>query len=258
MRLRVIGASGSVPGPGNPASAYLVTGGPEDRPFHLLLDCGPGAYGELQRHLDPAALGAVGLTHLHPDHCLDLCALHVAGRHSPTAPWPMLPVYGPPGTRERIAAAYRADPADDLDTTAAELAQRFAFTDWVIEQRIGPFTVTTARVDHPVETHAVRVDDGTTTLVYSGDTGPCAALVDLAADADLLVVEAGFGVQPDPDPGVHLTADQAGDHAARARVRRLLLTHIPPWYDPLLVSDAAAERFDGEIGLARPGLEIVL
>lgn len=255
MRLRVIGASGSVPGPGEPASSYLVSSGSGADAFHLLLDCGSGSYGELQRHLDPSRLGAVGLSHLHPDHCLDLCALHVAARHSPTAPWPSIPVYGPPGARDRIVAAYRAAPDAD---PGAELDGWFGFTDWRPEQRIGPFTVATAPVAHPVATVAIRVDDGTHTVVYSGDTGPCEALVELAHGADLLICEAGYGVDVDPPPGVHLTGAQAGDHAARAGVGRLLLTHLAPWHDPFLVADAAADHFDGEITLARTGLEVVL
>ena len=60
---------------------------------------------------------------------------------------------------------------------------------------IGPFTVDTARVAHPVEAYAIRVTEnaaGGGTLVFSGDTGPAPALVELARGADLLLVEAAF------------------------------------------------------------------
>ena len=67
----------------------------QDRTFSLLLDFGPGAMGALYRYLDPRELDAIALSHLHADHCLDLCGYYVAACYSPSAPWPRRPVYGP-------------------------------------------------------------------------------------------------------------------------------------------------------------------
>ncbi|MFP5282698.1 MAG: MBL fold metallo-hydrolase, partial [Actinomycetes bacterium] len=106
MELTVVGCSGSVSGPTSPASAYLISAPYEGRAFSLLLDLGPGAFGALWNYLDPAEVDAVGLSHLHPDHCLDLCAFYVAARYSPSAPWPQIPLYGPPGSLARLARAY--------------------------------------------------------------------------------------------------------------------------------------------------------
>ena len=100
-----MGCSGSTSGPSSAASSYLLRAPHRGRTFSLVLDLGPGAAGALYRYLDPRELDAVGLSHLHPDHCLDLCALYVGARYSPTAPWPSIPVLGPPGTRERLVAA---------------------------------------------------------------------------------------------------------------------------------------------------------
>ena len=80
MQLTIVGASGSVSGPLSPASCYLVQAPFEGRTFSLLLDLGPGSFGALYRYLDPAQLDAVAISHLHPDHCVDLCGLYVAGR----------------------------------------------------------------------------------------------------------------------------------------------------------------------------------
>ena len=79
MKLTVVGCSGSVSGPESPASCYLVQAPYEGRTFSLVLDLGPGAFGALYSYLDPPSVDAVGLSHLHPDHCVDLCALYVAG-----------------------------------------------------------------------------------------------------------------------------------------------------------------------------------
>ena len=72
MELTIVGCSGSVSGPDSTASCYLVRAPYEGRTYALVLDLGPGSFGQLYRYLDPAQVDAIGLSHLHPDHCLDL------------------------------------------------------------------------------------------------------------------------------------------------------------------------------------------
>ncbi len=123
MEFTVVGCSGSVSGPDSPASSYLVQAPYEDRTFTLVLDLGPGAFGALYRYLDPSQVDAFGFSHLHPDHCFDLCAYFIAARYSPTAPWPAQPVYGPPGTADRIGRAYEVlQPDGGGETATADIA----------------------------------------------------------------------------------------------------------------------------------------
>ena len=96
MRLTVIGCAGSYPGPDSPASCYLVEAeGPDAtgqvRTWRILLDLGNGALGMLQRYADPLAVDAVLLSHLHADHCLDLCGFYVLRKYHPTGPQPRIP-----------------------------------------------------------------------------------------------------------------------------------------------------------------------
>ena len=112
MRLTVVGCSGSLPGPRSAASCYLV----EHDGFALVLDLGSGALGPLQSLPRPADIDAVLLSHLHADHCLDLTGLlRVAAVHPGTSPGSRcarlpVPVHGPVGTGDRIAAAYGVEP----------------------------------------------------------------------------------------------------------------------------------------------------
>jgi ribonuclease BN (tRNA processing enzyme) len=256
MELIVVGCSGSVSGPDSAASSYLVQAPHRGRTFSLLLDIGPGSLGALYRHLDPREVDAVGLSHLHPDHCLDACAFYVAAKYSPGAPWNHTEFYGPAGTAERLARAY------EVPTVPGGLAERgpgieahFRYHDWQADQQIGPFRVRTARVNHPVEAYAIRVEadqPGGGTLVFSGDTGPSQSLVDLAAGADLLLVEAAFLEQPGNPPGLHLTGAEAAATGAAAGVGAVMLTHIPPWHDPERVLLEATPHFDGPLMLAQP------
>ncbi|MEV5704326.1 MBL fold metallo-hydrolase [Actinoallomurus sp. NPDC052274] len=244
MRITVVGCSGSFPGPTSPASCYLV----EADGFALLLDLGNGALGALQRHIDLYAIDAILLSHLHADHCLDLCGYYVARKYGAGGPWPRIDVHGPAGTAERMARAYDLP----LDPGMNEVFDFRTLRPGTL--RVGPFTVTAARVNHPVEAYGFRLEHQGRTLAYSGDTGESDALVTLAEGADLLLAEASFLQERyDPTQG-HLTGRQAAEHAARAGVGRLVLTHLVPWNDPATVlAEAGAGGFRGEIELARQG-----
>jgi len=253
MSLTIVGASGSVSGPSSPASSYLVQAPYAGRTFSLLLDLGPGAFGALYRYLDPAELDAVGLSHLHPDHCVDVCGLYVAGRYAPTAPWRRIPVFGPSGTPERLARAYEVTGASE---PGLSIAHWFDHRVWQPEQRLGPFTVRTCRVAHPVEAYAIQVTETTESggsLVFSGDTGPTPVLAELARGVDLLLCEAAFLADADNPPGLHLTGGQAAAIADEAAVELLVLTHIPPWHDPEQVLAEARRVRSGPVELAAPG-----
>ena len=190
MRLTVVGCSGSYPGPDSPASCYLLEADDADgRTWRVLLDLGSGALGALQRYVDPLSIDAVLLSHLHADHCLDLSGYYVLRKYHPTGPQPRIPVWGPVGTADRLARAYDLplDPGmhEEFDFQAYPAADAGPV-------RIGPFTVEAHPVVHPVAAYALKVTAGGRTLVYSGDTGPCDALDDVAASADLLLAEASF------------------------------------------------------------------
>jgi ribonuclease BN (tRNA processing enzyme) len=234
VKLTIIGCSGSVPGPASAASSYLI----EHDGYRLLLDLGSGAFGALQRHLDPADLDAAVLSHLHPDHFFDVAPMVVHRRFGARRALPRIPLLGPSGTHDRIAMAY--DPAarnglrDLFDVAAVTPGER----------ELGPFRLRFARMNHPVPTHGVRVTAAGRSLAYSADTGPTSELVSLARGADVLLCEASFAAGTNP-PDMHLTGREAGEHAARAGVGRLLVTHIPPWIDTASTAEAATEAFGG-------------
>jgi ribonuclease BN (tRNA processing enzyme) len=245
MRVTVIGCSGSFPGPDSAASCYLV----EADGFVMALDLGNGSLGALQRHIEPGRLRAVLLSHLHPDHCMDLLSLYVALTYDPRQRYARLPVHAPTGAASHLATAYGRSEQPGLTGC-------FEFREWTAgEHRVGPFRVTVAPAAHPVETWVMRVEHDGTVLAYSADTGPCDALVEVAEGADLALFESSFeeGRDDAAPPDLHLTGRQAAEHARRAGVRRLVLTHLPPWNDPATSLAAAEAAFDGPVELARPG-----
>jgi ribonuclease BN (tRNA processing enzyme) len=247
MRLTVVGNSGSYPGPGSPASCYLLEDDLDGRTWRVLLDLGSGALGALQTYVDPLTVDAVLLSHLHADHCLDLCGFYVMRKYHPSGPQPRLPVWGPEGAAGRMARAY------DLDEDPG-MTHEYEFHDYPADTfTVGPFTVLAREVDHPVTAFALRITAAGRTLVYSGDTARCAALSEQAKAADVFLCEASFLSGTGEPDGIHLTGAEAGEVAAEAGVTRLLLTHIPPWYDPQAVLAEAMGTFAGPLELARTG-----
>jgi ribonuclease BN (tRNA processing enzyme) len=242
VRLTVVGCSGSGPGPDSPASCYLV----EADGFRIVLDLGQGAAGPLQGYTVPSTLGAILISHLHSDHCLDMTALAVLLHYGPTRPRAPIPVYAPSGAARRIALACGPE------TDETHLADLFDFQE-PCDGRIGPFSVTFARMNHPVAAYAVRLEHDGHALVYTGDTGPTDALVELCRGADVLLAEAGWGGGPESVPNLHLTGAAAGEHATRAGVRRLILTHVPAWGSVARARAEAEATFAGRLDTAQAG-----
>lgn len=275
----MVGSAGSFPGPSSPASCYLVEAeGPDavgqQRTWRILLDLGNGALGPLQRYADPLTLDAVLLSHLHPDHYLDLCGLYVMHRYHPGRGGeggnhaPRTRVYGPQGTAVRLAAAYDVPPPPRDDEG---LSGSFDIRTWSPDrpERIGPFTATPITVRHPVPAFGLRVIGpseahadqlGSDAIIaYTGDTDECEGLDVLAAGAHVLLAEASFvSGRDDEHTGVHLTGHQAGKAAANGGVGLLVLTHIPAWNSPQTAQREAEQVFDGPIELARPGLVVIV
>ncbi|MEV3872559.1 MBL fold metallo-hydrolase [Streptomyces sp. NPDC049906] len=245
MKLTVVGCSGSFPSVDSACSSYLV----EADGFRLLLDMGNGALGALQRHCGLYDLDAIFLSHLHADHCIDMCVYFVARyyRHD-GGRCGTVPVYGPEGTEHRLTTAYADTPAT---SSMSEVFDFHTVTSGTFE--IGPFTVRTERVAHPVEAYGIRVEHGGRSLTYSGDTGACTALDELAAGTDLFLCEAAFTAGKEDVPDLHLNGREAGETARRAGAGRLLLTHIPPWTDPQVNLWDARQAYAGPAELAVPG-----
>jgi ribonuclease BN (tRNA processing enzyme) len=250
VRLTVVGCAGSFPSAQSPASCYLV----EHDGHRVLLDLGNGSLGALQQHVDlvwPGALDAVLLSHCHIDHCADLGSLYVQRHYGPHPATEPLLVLGPSDARARAVAMYGKSDEAGLDHQFDYVTfPRAAMT-------VGPFTIETVRVAHPVESYAMRVTAGGRSLTYSGDTGPTPRLVELARGTDVALFEASFVGDENP-PGVHLSGADAARAAAESGAGMLLLTHHVAWNDPAVVRSEAAAHFGGPLEQAAPGLTISL
>lgn len=244
MRLTVLGCSGSVVGPDSPASGYLLEA-PGTSP--LVIDFGGGVLGALQRHVDPGSVNVL-LSHLHADHCLDLPGLFVWRRYHPSVairPFDKGVIYGPSDTWSRMGAA-SSPYGGEID----DITDIFDVRTWVDGEPVqfGELSVEPRLVCHPTESFGMRISDPSgATLVYSGDTGYCDSVIELARDADVFLSEASWTHEPNRPPNLHLSGTDAGRIPAAAGVGQLLLTHIPPWTSREDVIREAKAEFSGPV-----------
>mgnify|MGYP001815267368 CR=1 FL=1 len=242
LSVTVLGSSGSYASTENPCTGYLL----RSADAAVLLDCGPGTLGPLQREIDPADLTAVVLTHCHPDHWLELPVLrNVLTWFSPRDG---LPVYGTAVTREMdhdvtVPAEDRADPL------------RWTTIDSTSEIEVGDLRLRFALTDHPVETLAVRVDNCDATFAFSSDTGPTWSFDSLGAGIDLAFCDASH-LSTEENRGIpHMSAREAGALGRAADVGRLVVTHLVPGSDPDAHRAEASEAYGGPVDVALPGLD---
>jgi ribonuclease BN (tRNA processing enzyme) len=186
------------------------------------VDAGPGTFAALQQHTDPARLTAIWISHLHADHSADLLAAAYAFAHGGMAPAAPVPVYAPQDCARRLAG-FLGRPDVDFLKDVFDFRPLYDGHD----VRHWNLRLTARAVAHDSEAYGLRAECQGSVLAYSGDSGPCPALDELALRADLFLCEADLDAHREGEQ-VHLTPEDAGRIAHQARVRRLLVTHVGP------------------------------
>lgn len=246
--LTVLGSGTIIPSANHGCAGYVVDTGRGP----LLLDCGPGTLCRLAGIGRSAAdLGLVLITHFHLDHVSDLAALlqsrwliEGGGRLEAT-------LIGPRGLQAH------------LDWLRAGMDSWFADFDFRIVELAagqvdaGGLSIVTLPTGHTAESICYRLEgaDGVS-VFYSGDTDYNEELIRAARQADIGIFECSM---PDhlKQEG-HLTPRLAARLAAKAGVRRLVLTHL---YPQVLETDIPAEvagEYGGPLSVAEDGASYLL
>ena len=227
--------------PGSSGAAYLVRGGGTA----ILLDLGQGSFPRLIDAIEPSTLDAVLISHLHPDHFIDLVPLrhYLAYQLDPPR---TVRVVAPAGLADRIDALHDR-PGFTAATLACEPYPSTPFT-------IGKLKIEARRVTHTADSHAVRIAPASGPgLVYSGDCGVAADLEPLIRPGDTLLVEVSFGLGPVPPGALHLDAPAIATLAAKTRPGRVLLTHLQMGLDRDVPVRIVVAAFDGPVAFVEPG-----
>jgi ribonuclease BN (tRNA processing enzyme) len=261
LTLTVLGSAGAYrTHDGSRASGYLVQHGATT----LVLDLGHGTYAPLAAQIGINALpqiSAVAISHLHPDHWVDLAALRHALVHGNKmgADARSVAVISPSGLAPRLATLLNDQTPEEQAAGTRDSLQPFAFSTWRSDAAlpplgggrvlpVGSLMVRSARVRHTGESYALRVaardQPG---LTYSGDISHWEDLAAIVQSGDTLLCEAAGGAAQWREGDTHVTAYGAGKAASSAGAAKLLLTHFGAEVDPAEAVRAAATEFSGEI-----------
>ena len=231
--------------PGALGAAYLVRAGDAT----LLLDLGQGAFPNIAAEVPPERLLATFISHLHPDHFIDLVSL----RHY--LHWQLKPpgrarVVGPAGLGDRLDALH-AEPGFSAEALDVEVLRPGRLT-------LDPFEVEATRVRHTEDSYAFRVSAGGVGLVYSGDCGRAKDLEALIRPGDVLLTEVSFGPGPVPPGAEHLDGPAVGALAQRTGASRALLTHLQMGFDRGETIASVRDHFRGPVMFVEPGTRLAI
>jgi ribonuclease BN (tRNA processing enzyme) len=258
VRITVLGKSPAWQDADGACSGYLVEGGGQT----VLLDCGPGVFAKLRRHVDYVDVDAVVISHLHADHILDLIPFASGLRYAPRQQ--PVPVDGHPGT-DRPARPRLFAPPDALAAfsgmcaatgmTADHIEVAFDVTiyDPADTIAIGGLTARFEPVPHFIPTNAVELAEAGARFTFSADCAPNDALCAFAAGTDLLLIEATLPRPERDGQRGHLTPSEAGEHGARANAKRVVLTHFSDELDLDWALAEGARGFGAPVDAAREG-----
>lgn len=235
MKLTALGVWGGYPYKDAGTTAYLLT---SNSGFNLMIDAGSRAVTELEHEVSPLCIDAVIVSHYHQDHIADLGVLRQYRQLWPkTDPdWDsaILKIYG-----------HNEDTHEFQNLTLDGVSEGIAY-DVNGVQKIGPFDITFTKTVHPIICYAMRITERKTgqTLVFTGDTGWFNGLVDFSKDADMLLADVYFFSDKSNMPN-HLSSLEAGRIAREAKVKQLVLTHLPQFGDLEQLRQETADEAQG-------------
>jgi len=244
MRLTVLGSGTGWLTSQRSAPGYLISQGN----FHLLLDLGPGTLKQLLKTgLSINEISGIFISHFHPDHVTDLIPFLFATRYRlGYVRKEKVYLY----VHKNFSAFYEglkrafgdwiSPPQGLLELFLIEKEDFFTFS-------LGPFKATTVKVNHNPESLAIRLEFEGKSLIYSGDTGYCEALIELGKEGDLLILECAnskaFSVPH------HLGPEEIALVLQKARPKRVLLSHFYPHSEEVDL-EVIRRVYEGEIFLA--------
>jgi len=264
-----------------------------------VVDAGPGVTRRLQRAgISIRDIDNIFITHAHDDHTGGLGELlTVEYNLNRTKP---VNIYGPPGTETLVKALLQglnvsSDVRISDGTRVVPIAKMFFGHDkgtGAIYQDAN-VKVTAAENSHfnfppgtpaygKYKSYAYRFETPDRVIVFTGDTGPSAAVTELAKGADMFVSEVGSPVEEWKERQIktgrwqtmtpeqqassirhqieeHITPEEIGKMAASARVKTVVLTHLPATADPKdeyqRFGEQVKKHFSGQVLIAKDLME---
>ena len=237
--------------------------------YRVLFDCGNGCT-RLLKFPDDLNNLVIFISHLHPDHVGDLVSLlqtiMVYRRYGYVNS--KIHLYLPETLEEQKEyyedeMGWMVSSTVEKDAVDYEYIKKYAKKADVEMHLIGnkvdfmDFSIDNKSVVHSIKSYAFRFDSSEGSITYSGDTGMCNSIQNLAKDSDLFICESTFLKGQQRMQNHHLYAYEAAEIAKNANTKQLLLTHFWPETDKNLYKEEASKIFNN-VDVACEGKKLVL
>lgn len=221
-----------------------------------MLDCGAGTLHALARYRLPwEHVNHLFVSHFHVDHVGELASLLFALKYGmKNKRMEPFTIFGPPGS-DRLIEGLKI--AFGLKLFQPDFPINIQIVNAGDEIEIAPgSSLSFAKTPHTDESLAVRVESRDSVICYTGDTEYSEELARFFEGSDVLISECSLR---EPREGVrHLTIGQAARLAARARVKKLVVTHFYFDVDEAELHSELQREYTGEVIIGRDGLAIDL
>ncbi|HDR03884.1 MAG TPA: ribonuclease Z [Candidatus Marinimicrobia bacterium] len=215
-KLFVLGSGSLVPDHRRYPASYLIQT-PEKR---ILIDIGPGILRQLSKMgLQYHELTDIFITHMHPDHILDLLTLFFASNYDPEKQSFRINIYLHHTCREFLEAAIK--PWQDW-LQPSEIHFRWHF----LSNQGRDLYFQWEKVPHHQSSLAYSFCINQKKILFTGDTAAFDYQSDFWQSPDYLIIEAAK--KDDKDGTKHLTIKQAVEIGKAIDAKQLLITHIYP------------------------------
>lgn len=246
--LIVLGSGTGVPSLRRGSPGLLVV----NESTKLLIDSGSGV---LRRMLEVGItyrdLDLLLYTHIHPDHVSDLVPILFACKYSDLPREKDLLCVGGRGFRRYFNKVNRTH-GSWIEPQSYQLTIREIASRPISSRGMKIFAKQMAHLPESVG-YRIEFEEGKS-IAISGDTDYCKNLIDLAFEADLLVLECSFPDEKKVEG--HLTPSLAGRIGMECRCKRLLLTHFYPVCDQFDILKQCREVFQGEVVMGEDLMKI--
>ena len=254
MELMVLGSGTANPHQARSSAGFWL----ETSGGTVMLDFSASAFHRLaQERLDWANLDAVWISHFHLDHCCGLPAYLFATRRAPetqsrTKP---LTIFGARGITRLLKLFDEAAGGklfkQPFPVNVVEIEQLEAF------EMLPGVRAIALSTPHTDDSHAIRIEDASATLVYTSDTGFGKEIAAFSKHADLMIVESSYFKDKKVD--IHLELAEAMYLIRKAHPKRAMLTHFYAEWDDVDF-DREVAKFDPvcEVSEAKDGLRVAV
>ena len=271
MKLTILGSGTAAPRVNRNMSGYLL----ETNNKKILFDSGPGTIRQLLKlKVNLLDIGNIFYTHLHNDHINDLPAIIWSNNYG-TYRKKKLNIYGPKGFKKYFSILmkkilnptkliYKIDVNEVKDNSIIKIPitnktnEKYSMINTINKNLIkniynkNSIIISSIKSKHTNSSVSYKIECINKSIVYSGDTDYSNEIIKISKNADLLILECSFPYKKEG----HLTPSLCGKIAAKANVKKLVLTHFYPEADKVDVKEQCTKEFNGKIILAKDFMKI--